>query len=118
MAGREITVYRDFRRGLNVDVAPHLLDDTELVVATTSGLGVRGALRTRRGVVARNRPAAGAPVRQVCGWPRDGGPVGPLPVVGNKLCRLDPAAGGKAAVATGGRPTVGYFVFQDKLYFV
>ncbi|MFS8535834.1 MAG: hypothetical protein FWJ65_11830 [Limnochordales bacterium] len=118
MAGREITVYRDFRRGLNVDVAPHLLDDTELVVAKNIELGLRGALRTRKGVVRLNQTSYGAPVTQLFEWPRDDGSVWLMAVVGNKLCRIDPATGSKTDVATVARPTVGYFVFQDKLYFV
>ena len=111
-----IKPYMDFRGGLNVDAAPDLVADNELVVADNVDLDERGAINKRKGTVPLNATSYAAQVERLFEWTKNDGSVILMALVGNDLCRIA-EDGTKTVLKTLDAPDIGWFVFQDKFWF-
>lgn len=115
---KQLYMYSDFRAGLNLDSSPDHLAENELVVADNIDLSERGGVKKRYGVDKLNSVSYEKPVTQVFEWPRDNGEIWEMAVIGETLCKLDPATKTSTSISPVSKPKVGFFVFQDNLYYL
>ncbi len=109
--------YVDFRGGLNTDAAPDNVQDNELVQADNVDLSERGGLSKRKGTVRLNASSYGGQVEQLFEWARDDGSQVLMAVIGTTLCQIA-ENGERTNIQTLAGERVGYYSFQDRLYFL
>ncbi len=119
MPNKQLYGFADFRGGVNVDASLDHLADNELQVAANIDLSERGGLRKRDGVttVVSGSPfGASDKVTQLFEWSQSNGTSLIMAVANKGLYKI---AGTTATyIRSVQSDKIGYYVFQNKLYFV
>lgn len=114
MERRQVTGFSDFRHGINVDVSPLLLSDSELMVAENVHFEKRGSISRRKGLsLFATVPGK---VTQIFEWPRVSGESVLMVVSDQTLLRVTES--GHQTVTPVGKDRIPFVPFQDKLYFI
>lgn len=113
---RNVTVYADFRGGLNTDAAPDLLNDNELSVADNVLLDRRGGFRKRFGTAKVNQESFGQEVKRVIPWPREDGSESSIVLIGTTL--YERFENGTLKEIGTSNSLLSNFVFKNQFYYI
>jgi len=106
----------NFTEGLNTDVSPEHMSEGELRKAINLDFSARGAIKSRNGYEILG--GFNSYVTQLIEFPRDDGSIELLAVIGEELYKINRDNYTETSLQNLASDRVGYFIFQDKLYFI
>lgn len=114
-SGYALSIFKDFKGGWNADGSPDTMQDNELEILENVETTVVGALPRRKGTAPLTAKLAGE-VTTLIEWNRKDGSTYYVGVVGNDLVIFTNLWKPITLLALSD-PEIGYFFFQDYLYF-